>query len=183
MKPATLAMLLAAACLATGAITQKGAMAQKVMAQKVEPPAPIAPSSSDVEFAMRAMIGNTFEMQEGELALKQASDPKVKEFAQRMIADHGDAQKSLMDTIGRSGRSSALRLDEQHQAMLDNLKTFSGKDFDKIYIADQQAAHAETLALLLDYEQNGQNLDLKSWTKKVLPTVRMHLGQINAMVD
>ena len=107
-------------------------------------------------------------MEEAKLALDKATDARLKGFAQKMIADHGDAMKKLEDASGKVGEKASMMLDKPHQAMLDNLKTFSGTDFDKIYIADQVAAHAETVALLSDYKQNGKNGDLMSWTKDVL---------------
>ena len=65
--------------------------------------------------------------------------------------------------------------------MLDNLKSFNGTDFDKVYTADQIASHAETVALLSDYKQNGRNADLKSWTDDTLPKVKDHQAAINTM--
>jgi putative membrane protein len=98
-----------------------------------------------------------------------------------MIYDHGGAMKKLMDATGKASQMPEMTLDKPHQAMLDNLKTFNGKDFDKIYIADQVAARAETVALLSDYNQNGQNSDLKSWAKQALPIVKGHRATINVM--
>ena len=140
-----------------------------------------APSSGDTEFAAKASVGNTFEMEEAKLALQRATDPRLKAFAQRMIDDHSDAMKKLMDAAGKAKQTSEMTLDKPHQAMLDNLKTFDANDFDKIYIADQVASHAETVALLSDYIQNGQNSDLKSWAKQALPIVKEHRAAINAM--
>jgi putative membrane protein len=140
-----------------------------------------APSAPDAEFAMKAAIGNTFEMEEANLALQRATDQRLKDFAQKMVDEHGDAMKKLTDAAGKAGQKPEMVLDKPHQAMLDNLKTLNGKDFDKIYIADQVAAHAETVALLSYYNQNGQNSDLKSWAKEALPTVKGHRAAINAM--
>ncbi len=140
-----------------------------------------APSVSDQDFVAKASVGNTFEMEEAKLALDKATDTRLKSFAQKMIADHGDAMKKLEDASGKAGSKASMMLDKPHQAMLDNLKTFSGTDFDTIYIADQVAAHAETVSLLSDYKQNGKNGDLLSWTKDALPIVKGHQADINAM--
>lgn len=140
-----------------------------------------ASSAPDAEFAMMAAVGNTFEVEEAKLALERATDKRLKDFAQKMVDDHGNAMKKLMDAAVKAGQKPEMTLDKPHQAMLDNLKTFNGKDFDKIYIADQVAAHAETVALLSDYNQNGQNSDLKSWAKQALPIVKGHRATINAM--
>lgn len=140
-----------------------------------------APSAPDGEFVTKASVGNAFEVEEAKLAVERATDPKVKQFAQKMLDDHGDAMKKLMDAAGKAGQKSEMMLDPPHQAMLDNLKTFNGAEFDKIYKADQIMAHAETVALLSDYNQSGQNSDLKSWAKQALPVVKGHRAAIDSM--
>ena len=52
-----------------------------------------APSASDQEFVAKPSVGNTFEMDAAKLALDKATDARLKSFAQKMIADHGDAMK------------------------------------------------------------------------------------------
>ena len=162
MKNAILAAALASALLPAVAVAQ-------------------SPSASDGEFVAKASVGNTFEVEEAKLALDKATDGRLKSYAQKMIADHGDAMKKLETASGKAGDKATMMLDKPHQAMLDNLKTFSGTDFDKIYTADQVASHAEAVALLSDYKQNGKNGDLLSWTKEALPVVKSHQADINAM--
>lgn len=139
------------------------------------------PSANDAEFVTKATVGNSFEIEESQLALQRATDPKLKAFAQRMIDDHTAALKKLEAATGKPATGTDLTLDQPHQAMLDNLKTFNGADFDKIYTADQVASHAETVALLSDYYQNGKNSALKSWARQSLPVVKGHRNDIDAM--
>ena len=150
------------------------ALAASVASAEMAPP-------SDAAFVMKASVGNTFEIEESQVALDKATDARLKDFAKKMIADHTDALKKLQDAAGKSGAKAEMMLDAPHQAMLDNLKTLAATDFDKIYIADQIASHSETMALLSDYKQNGKNGDLMSWTKNTLPAVMMHQAAINAM--
>jgi putative membrane protein len=140
-----------------------------------------APAANDAEFVAKATAGNAFEVEEAKLAVQRATDPRLKSFAQRMITDHADALKKLNDAAGNVNVAPTTTLDTPHQAMLDNLRTFNGADFDKIYKADQVASHAETVALLSDYDQTGKNSALKSWAKHSLPVVKDHRNDINAM--
>jgi len=139
------------------------------------------PAANDAEFVAKAMTGNVFEVEEAKLAVQRATDPRLKTFAQHMITDHADALKKLNDAASTMNVTPATALDKPHQAMLDNLKTFNGADFDKIYKTDQVASHAETVALLSDYDQTGKNSALKSWAKQSLPVVKGHRNNINAM--
>ena len=44
------------------------------------------------DFATKASVGDTFEVEESKLALKQAASPKVEAFADLMIHDHTMAE-------------------------------------------------------------------------------------------
>ena len=133
------------------------------------------------EFATQASVGNTFEVQESQLALKQASSAKVKAFARMMISDHTKAEKALQAAAKSAGASAEMKLDDPHQAMVDALKAKTGADFDKAYIADQLQAHTDTSALLTSYEKDGDNAKLKAWAHKSLPVVNAHLKKVQAM--
>jgi putative membrane protein len=135
---------------------------------------------SSAEFAMKASVGNTFEVQESQLALKQSTDAKVKAFAKMMIKDHSKAEKKLIAAAKPMGGDVKMMLDPPHQSMVDAL----GKDttdFDKMYIADQVKAHNDTVALLTDYSKNGDDPKLQAWAKKTLPTVKKHLKHVEML--
>lgn len=133
------------------------------------------------DFAMKASVGNTFEVEESKLALKQGASPKVKRFAKKMIHDHAMAEKKLMMAGKGAGTPVEMKLDDPHQAMVTTLSGKSGADFDKAYVQDQVTAHQDTAALLGDYEKNGDDAKLKTWAKMTLPTVQMHLKMVQAM--
>jgi putative membrane protein len=140
-----------------------------------------SPPLPNSDFVMHASVGNTFEIEESKLALERASDPRIKAFAKQMILDHTSAEKKLEEAAGKEKLKTEPMLDETHKAMLDNLKTFDGPGFDKIYMADQIASHVETVALLSDYKVNGKDASLKGWADKSLPVVKGHLEMIQAM--
>jgi putative membrane protein len=133
------------------------------------------------DFAMKASVGNTFEVEESKLALKQAKSPKIKSFAKMMIQDHTLAEKKLMAAAKSSGGTVEMKLDDPHQAMVTALSSKTGADFDKAYTADQIQGHQETASLLTDYESSGDDAKLKTWAKATLPKVQMHLKRIQAI--
>jgi putative membrane protein len=133
------------------------------------------------DFAMKASVGNTFEVEESKLALKQAKSPKLKAFAKMMISDHSLAEKKLTTAAKSSGTAVEMKLDDPHQSMVTALSSKSGADFDKAYTADQVQAHQETASLLTDYQGSGDDAKLKTWAKMTLPKVQMHLKRIQAI--
>ena len=132
------------------------------------------------EFAMKASVGNTFEVEESKLALKQASNAKVKAFAKMMISDHTTAEKKLKVAAKGAGPVE-MQLDEPHQAMVTALQGQNADAFDKAYVADQIQSHQETATLLGDYEKSGDDAKLKTWAKTTLPKVEMHLKKVQAI--
>jgi putative membrane protein len=64
-------------------------------------PALAAVAGADKTFATEAAHGGLAEVQMGQLALQKASSPQVKEFAQRMVTDHTQANQDLTQ-LGKS---------------------------------------------------------------------------------
>lgn len=154
-----------------------GVLALSTVALPAYAQSPMAPA----DFAMKASVGNTFEVEESKLALKQATSPKLKAFAKKMISDHTLAEQKLGVAAKPSGAMVEMKLDDPHQAMVTALEGKTGADFDKGYVADQVAAHQDTDALLTGYKKSGTDAKLKGWATKTLPTVKMHAKMISTI--
>ena len=61
----------------------------------------------DKAFVKKALEGNIGEIEMGKLALQKSSDDQVKQFAQRMVDDHGKMQEQLKPAARNAGRTSA----------------------------------------------------------------------------
>lgn len=135
------------------------------------------------DFALTAAIANKFEVIESQLALRQTSDLKVKEFAQLMIKEHAAALEELQAMAHGAGVELPAEIapDAAHQAKINAIKNRKDADFDRAYRADQLQAHAEAVALLDTYAQSGSNAQLKAWAAKTLATVRKHRDQLQAL--
>jgi len=59
-------------------------------------PSMAAVSSADKEFLSGAAQGGLAEVELGQLALQKGTSPQVKQFAQRMVTDHTQANSELM---------------------------------------------------------------------------------------
>ena len=124
-----------------------------------------------------------FEVAERELALAQASDPKLKDFARMMVKDHTVALQELQ-TAAKAGNlvlPADIALDPAHQAMINAIKNRKGADFDQAYRTDLVQAHQQTIALLDTYATSGGNAALKAWAAKTLPAVRKHVEHLQAL--
>src|ERR1700760_2261714 len=91
-------------------------------------------SGADKTFATEAADGGLAEVQLGQLAAQKASSPQVKEFAQRMVADHTQANQDLMQLAKSENLNLPTQPNNKHKAELDRLSAMSGNAFDAAYM-------------------------------------------------
>lgn len=142
--------------------------------------APVAmTASSTPDFVAMAGSSNLLEIESSRLALRQAESRSVRDFANRMIRDHGQATKRMMTVLRSAGLAPAApALSPRHQAMLDQLAATPAESFDGAYLALQAQAHEEAVALFSDYARNGDNARLAAFARQTLPTLQMHARQV-----
>lgn len=146
-------------------------------------PGMAATQMSPQQFALTAGSANKFEVMEGELALAQASDPKLKEFARMMVKDHTVALQELQAAAKAANivLPPDIALDAMHEAKINAIKNRKGAEFDQAYRTDQVQAHQQAMAILDTYATAGGNSALKEWAAKALPMVRKHFEHLQAL--
>jgi len=138
-------------------------------------PAPGQTNQADRAFVQAAAIGGLAEVEAAKLATQKGAKREIKEFAQRMIHDHGAAIDRLSMLAKAEGIQLPDGLDDEHSAMRDQLEQATGMQFDRTYIHGQIVDHQKT-AQLLEYEiGSGDNAELKKFASDILPTVFDHL--------
>jgi putative membrane protein len=134
-------------------------------------------NNQDQLFVRQALIGNRAEADLGKLAAGKATDPAVKEYAQRMTKEH-NASGERLAKAGRSIRPEGSKdVDAEHKRIKDELSKKSGAVFDMDYLASQIEDHQRTANLLLWHLSYGQNADLIKYSSETLPVVLDHLQQ------
>jgi putative membrane protein len=146
-------------------------------------PGTAATQMSPQQFALTVGSANKFEVIEGELALAQASDPKLKEFARMMVKDHTVALQELQ-AVAKAANivlPPDIALDATHQAKFNAIRNRKGAEFDQAYRTDQVQAHQQMLAILDTYATAGGNPALKAWAVTAVAMVRKHLEHLQAL--
>lgn len=133
-------------------------------------------SERDNAFFRTVALSDKAEIASSQLALEKSSNPKVREFATKMISDHKMADAELMQTASTKEVVLPQQLDEDHQKMADELKSKSGSDFDKAYIDMQVTAHQATVDSVSDEAQNGNDSNVKNLAESLLPKLQGHLN-------
>ena len=84
-------------------------------------------------FVEEAAAVGLLEMRLGELALRQAISPPVKELAQAIVKDHSAAQEELRGIARALELEIPIDLPSDKQNTLQHLSGLSGADFDREY--------------------------------------------------
>jgi putative membrane protein len=134
-------------------------------------------TASDQQFLKKAADDNLVEVEMARLALQKASSQQVKSFAQTMVKDNGKAREQL-EKIGSIKRVDLpTGLSAKNKATKDRLAKFSGEQFDNAYMAEMLKDHKEDVATFSRERNSAQDMDIKEFADKSLPTLESHLKQ------
>lgn len=140
-------------------------------------PSPAGGPRATKAFITQAAQSDEFERREGRLAERRATNPAVRAFARRMVADHTRTTRDLQRAIRRSGMAPppppALAPDQK--GMLAQLNGMRGRAFDRTYIAQQVDAHQNALQLMNGFAQAGEPPPLREAAKNTAPLIQHHL--------
>ena len=137
-------------------------------------------SKDDQEFVTKAAEGGIAEVNLGQLAASNGTDPDVKNFGNTMATDHGKANdelKSLASSKGITLPTGPGKDGEDAQAKLSKKK---GKDFDKAYMDTMVKDHEKDVKAFEKASKDAKDPDLKAWAAKTLPTLQKHLDMAKA---
>jgi putative membrane protein len=132
----------------------------------------------DKAFVKKALEGNIGEIEMGKLALQKSSDDQVKQFAQRMVDDHGKMQEQLKPAAEQMGVKVPDGPSKGQMKSMDKMKALSGDAFDQAYIKDMVKDHKGDDSDFKMEAQSTQNPQLKQLVMQSDQTIESHLQQI-----
>jgi len=170
---AAAASLALAGCASTmGGQTASGAMAM---------PADMTPEDR-MGYVKMAAASDMFEIQSSQMALSRAQNPAVRQYAQMLVTHHTQTSQQLMAAARASGVTPPPpMLLPMQQRMLDQLRSASGANFDRMYLTQQVPAHEMALALHSNYAQAGDTPALQVVARAAVPLVQQHLNEARRM--
>lgn len=132
-------------------------------------------TGKEMSFIHKAAVGGMTEVKMGELAQKQAQMQGVKDFGQRLVQDHTQANQELMALAQKKGWALPQQLDEKHQQMVTKMGQYQGANFDQHFLKDAVNDHEKDIKEFEEEAKKTSDPDLKAWIQKTLPTLREHL--------
>jgi putative membrane protein len=145
-----------------------GAIANGVHAAEAESAIP-----EPAVFVQQAAQTGLTEIEAAKIALARSQDPGIRSFAQRMVKDHSQNNIELATLATAKGIDAPKKLDADHQAMLDDITSKSGADFDRSYSQHMNMGHTRAVALF-EAASNSPDEAISDFAKKTLPTLREH---------
>jgi putative membrane protein len=124
-------------------------------------------------FVKMAAQAGMAEVEAGKVALSKSQNPEIRSFAERMVNDHGSANLQLARIARAKGIDAPSRLDAEHQAMIDALRSKSGADFDAAYSRHMNMDHDKAIALF-EGASKSADPEFAGFAQKTLPTLQEH---------
>ena len=134
----------------------------------------------DAQVAAVLQAMNSGEIQQAQLADKQATSSEVKRFAQKMLMAHREMQGSdatLFSRLKLTPRDNTVsnQLKTDAQSELSNLRDETSKNFDRDYIDGQVSAHRHALELIDRMLMTTRGPELRTDLQNARPKVEDHL--------
>ncbi len=159
-----------------GSAGYAGAQSSMTKAQRMQSLSPL-----DKTFMKEAAQGNLAEMKYAPLAYKMAQKAETKQFAQRMVRDHGQAQQSLKFLAAMTGYRLPTETEKSEKEVLRRLSREKKSNFDAAYKHEMIRDHMEDIASIRREISLGHDKDVKAYAAKMLPILQGHLKMANAL--
>ncbi|MBC7389699.1 MAG: DUF4142 domain-containing protein [Opitutaceae bacterium] len=134
----------------------------------------------DTKFAVAAADGGLMEVRLGELALKNGSSAKVKEFAKLMVKDHGKANEELKELAAKKNISLPADLSDDAKDKYEDLAKKKGNDFDDAYTEFMVKDHKDDISDFKKEAEKGNDPEVRAWAAGKLSTLEHHLQMAEA---
>lgn len=143
------------------------------------PPVPATPS--DANIAAIVLAANNTDISYAKLAPARAEAPAIKDFAARMLADHGAVDRAMHELLDRmqltpEENKTSLDFRDDGTDKRDRMRDLEGHAFDTTYIANEITYHSKLLdALDKILIPDARDPTLKQTLTSIRPAVASHL--------
>jgi putative membrane protein len=139
-------------------------------------------SKADRAFVKKAAMGGMAEVAAGQIAADKGSNDQVKQFGQKMVADHTKANDQLKQ-IATAQSLPIPDSDPKADKETTKLNGLGGAKFDKVYARMQLSDHKATIKLFEKEANSGQDPQLKQFAADTLPILQGHMQMATQMAQ
>jgi putative membrane protein len=135
-----------------------------------------AQGSQTEQFVNQVAAENLMEVRLGQAAQQRATNPSVKQFAQRMVIDHTSMQKQWMAVAKKNDIDFKAEMSARHLQQAEQLRTLTGAAFDQTYMGLMVQNHQENVSTFQAQRNAGHSADVRQLIDVALPTLQEHLS-------
>jgi putative membrane protein len=132
-------------------------------------------SRAEQAFIQDAAKANQDEIAMGQLAQK-SSNPKVKTYGDKLVADHRKAQKELESLAAAKGVTLET-YEATSSSEYNKLSEMTGAEFDRSFAARAMRDHQKAISMYTQALRNAHDPELRAYISNSLPQFRMHLTE------
>lgn len=134
---------------------------------------------SERAFISKALEGGMAEVQLGQLAQQKSQSNDVKQFAAKMVNDHGQmGEKWLKPVAQQMGINEPSGPSKKDKKELEKLQGLSAQDFDREYITMMVKDHQKDLKEFKEEANAAQDPNVKQIADKGSQVIQQHLQLI-----
>jgi putative membrane protein len=138
-------------------------------------------TEADRTFVKQAIEGDLAQIQIGRLAQQRGTSEKVKQFGQRLEADHSAYLEKTKPLAGSLGLTPPAAPNANQKATYDKLSRLSGKAFDRTFAKQMLKDHKKDIKeFRRESRRSGPAAD---FAKGTLPTLEEHLKLARSLTD
>lgn len=132
-------------------------------------------AKSAQDFIKDAIQGDDSEIMLGQIATQKASNPKVQQYGQMLVADHSEAKQQATAVAQSIGVTPPEHPSTEAQDEQTKLSKLSGANFDKDFLGDMIKVHEEVIKEFQD-QANANQGPTSDLAAKQLPVLQKHLA-------
>ena len=137
-------------------------------------------SQADQEFIAMAAMSGRFEVDSARLAQSKQLSSHEQELVEMILTDHSAVNAELAGLATAKGFTLPSTLDPAHEARLAAMRELEGRDFATAFHAAQVEAHQDAIAIFTRAARDSEDVDLRAWAEKTLPTLQRHQQHLSA---
>ena len=139
---------------------------------------PMLSNALDQAFIQRIAMAGMTQMALGKLAIEKASNPSVKQFAERVVEQQTKATNEIKRLAGKESITIPASIDPKRQDYINQIAKLSGDDFDRAFIQAELRGHERALRDFQTEAHDGQDNNLRKYASKHLDTIQEHLTTV-----
>jgi putative membrane protein len=134
------------------------------------------------QFVAAAVAAGQFDRAASRLAVSRANNQDVRIFAEQVLRVQTYLEERLEAAAREGGRKvQPVDLAKLQRQRLQQLRSLSGAEFDRLFIEEQLKANRDAVALFAHFMKNGDSGPVRRFASSALPDLETRLSHVRGL--